>query len=149
VADVEAKHIGFDGNDLTICNDANALPLGALIAHSHTNRYRESFVYLYVISREATAEMMIIYHRGMAKEQRFQANMAQRKADNEKSWATWREKLAIGTETNCGPVIGLRGPMIEVANGGQASWFRHEQLFPVGARDTPGTLIRCGIGDPL
>jgi hypothetical protein len=144
-----AKRATFDGNDLSVCVDANELPLGALIASTYTNRYKESFVRLLVMTQETAAEMMAIYHRGMAKELRFQADMAERKINNEKDWAAWRETLIIGTETNCGPVIGLRGPMIEIANGGQATWFRREQLFPVGARDTPGTIIRCGTSDPL
>jgi hypothetical protein len=144
-----AKRATFNGNDLSVCVDANEIPLGALVARSYRNRYHESFVSLFVLSQETATEMMAIYHRGMAKELRFQADMAERKINNEKDWAAWREKLAIGTETNCGPVIGLRGPMIEIAHSGQPSWFRREQLFPVGARDTPGTIIRCGTSDPL
>jgi hypothetical protein len=144
-----AKKATFNGNDLSVCVDANEIPLGALIARSYRNRYHESFVSLFVLSQETATEMMAIYHRGMAKELRFQADMAERKINNEKDWAAWRETLVIGTETNCGPVIGLRGPMIEIAHGGQTTWFRHEQLFPVGARDTPGSIIRCGTRDPL
>jgi hypothetical protein len=48
--------------------------LGALITSSYTNRYKESFVSLVVMSEQSTAEMMAIYHRGMAKELRFQAD---------------------------------------------------------------------------
>ncbi len=144
-----AKQVTFNGNDLSVCIGADELTLGALIANSYTNRYKESFVSLFVLTPESATEMMMIYHRGMAKELRFQADMAERKANNEKSWAVWRDKLAIGSETNCGPVIGLRGPMIEVAYAGQATWYRREQLFPSGARDTPGFVIRCGTSDPL
>ena len=144
-----AKQVTFNGNDLSVCVGADDLTLGALIASTYTNRYKESFVSLFVMTQETATEMMMIYHRGMAKELRFQADMAERKINNEKNWAGWREKLAIGTETNCGPVIGLRGPMIEIANSGQATWFRREQLFPIGARDTPGTIIRCGTSDPM
>lgn len=144
-----AKQVTFNGNDLFVCVDHEEMPLGALIACSYTNRYKESFVHLFVMTKETASEMMVIYHRGMAKELRFQADMAERKINNEKDWAAWREKLTIGTETGCGPVIGLRGPMIEIAHNGQPSWFRREQLFPVGARDTPGTIIRCGTSGPL
>jgi hypothetical protein len=144
-----AKRAAFNGNDLSVCVDADELPLGALIASTYANRHKESFVRLFAMTQETATEMMAIYHRGMAKELRFQADMVERKINNEASWEAWREKLAIGTETNCGPVIGLRGPMIEIAHSGQPSWLRREQLFPVGARDTPGSIIRCGTSDPM
>jgi hypothetical protein len=59
------------------------------------------------------------------------------------AWADWRKTLAIGAESHCGPVIALRGPMVEIANAGVALWFRREALYPVGARDGFGSLISC------
>jgi hypothetical protein len=109
-----AKQATFNGNDLSVCIGADDLTLGALIASRYTNRYKDSFVYLFVMTQETATEMMMIYHRGMAKELRFQADMVERKINNETHWAAWRE-----------------------------------QLFPAGARDTPGTIIRCGTSDPL
>jgi hypothetical protein len=33
--------------------------------------------------------------------------------------AEWRSNLKIGDESNCGPVIEVRGPMIQIASGAQ------------------------------
>jgi hypothetical protein len=62
---------------------------------------------------------------------------ARRKA-TQKAWA-----LGVGAESHCGPVIALRGPMVEIANAGVALWFRREALYPAGARDGFGSLISC------
>jgi hypothetical protein len=48
--------------------------------------------------------------------------------------------MTVGTETNCGTVIQLRGPMAEIAiplsrpaiNGQHTFWSRQERLFPAG-----------------
>jgi hypothetical protein len=61
----------------------------------------------------------------------------------QKAWAEWRKTLAIGAESHCGPVIALRGPMVEIANAGVALWFRREALYPAGARNGFGSLIPC------
>jgi hypothetical protein len=67
---------------------------------------------------------------------------ARRKA-TQKAWADWRSALGVGAESHCGPVIALRGPMVEIANAGVALWFRREALYPVGARNGFGSLIPC------
>jgi hypothetical protein len=64
-------------------------------------------------------------------------------AATQKAWAEWRKTLAIGAESHCGPVIALRGPMVEIANAGVALWFRREALYPAGARNGFGSLISC------
>jgi hypothetical protein len=64
-------------------------------------------------------------------------------AATQKAWADWRMTLAIGAESHCGPVIALRGPMVEIANAGVALWFRRETLYPAGARNGLGSLIPC------
>jgi hypothetical protein len=144
-----AKKLGLGDADPAVCVDDQDRPLGALFASSYSDDYGDSYVSLFVMTKETTAEMMAIYHQVMAKELQFQKAIAERKANNERNWAAWRDKLAIGTDTNCGPVISLRGPMAEIANGEQATWFRREQLFPLGARDSGDVTIRCGLFDPL
>ncbi len=50
------------------------------------------------------------------------------------------QTMAVGTETNCGTVIQVRGPMAEVAipasrpavNGERTFWSRQDRLFPLG-----------------
>jgi hypothetical protein len=68
---------------------------------------------------------------------------AARRDATQKAWADWRKTLAIGAESHCGPVIALRGPMVEIANAGVALWFRRETLYPAGARNGFGSLISC------
>jgi hypothetical protein len=125
-----AKRATFNGNDLSVCVDANEIPLGALVARSYSNRYHESFVSLFVLSQETATEMMAIYHRGMAKELRHQADIAEQLAATDARIADWRKRLAIGTETHCGPVLEIRGPVAQVAYGTRAGWVRIERLYP-------------------
>jgi hypothetical protein len=132
-----AKQVTFNGNDLFVCVDHEEMPLGALIARSYTNRHKESFVHLFVMTRETATEMMVIYHRGMAKELRFQADMAEQLAATDARIAAWRKVIAIGTETHCGPVLDIRGPMAQVAYRTQAGWVRIERLYP------PQDAARC------
>ena len=85
-------------------------------------------------------------------EQKRQEQIRAARADQEaaakwtatqKAWADWRIALGVGAESHCGPVIALRGPMVEIANAGVALWFRREALYPAGARDGFGSLISC------
>jgi hypothetical protein len=56
--------------------------------------------------------------------------------------------MAVGTETNCGTVIQLRGPMAEIAiplsrpaiNGQRTFWSRQERLIPAGE-----AVCTCGL----
>jgi hypothetical protein len=126
----KAKQVTFNGNDLSVCVDADELPLGALIASTYTNRHKESFVRLFVMTQVTATEMMAIYHRGMAKELRFQADIAEQLAATDARIAAWRKRLAVGTETHCGPVLDIRGPVAQVAYGTHEGWVRIERLYP-------------------
>ncbi len=50
------------------------------------------------------------------------------------------QTMAVGTDTNCGTVIQLRGPMAEIAipasrpaiNGDRTFWSRQDRVFPLG-----------------
>lgn len=61
-------------------------------------------------------------------------------AEKKRQIDQFRKALDVGTETHCGTVIQLRGPMVELAippgrsPGGQSSfWLKREQLDPPGA----------------
>lgn len=77
--------------------------------------------------------------KAIAQEQYAQATASRVERDHERAEA-FRENLAIGDETNCGPVIDLRGPMAEIAvpvnrrapNGETTFWSRIERLSPAG-----------------
>jgi hypothetical protein len=52
----------------------------------------------------------------------------------------FRKAMAVGSETNCGTVIQLRGPMVEIAvpayrntpNGQSTFWSKRDRLYPIG-----------------
>lgn len=69
----------------------------------------------------------------------FQARQAARRADNvAEQWTqeAFRHDLVVGTETNCGTVIQIRGPMVEIAvppvrltpNGQSTFWSKRDVL---------------------
>jgi hypothetical protein len=60
---------------------------------------------------------------------RKDANRAMKKVE---AIEAWRKVIKVGDDTQCGFVIEVRGPMIQVALGPQAAWARLEQLFPGG-----------------
>jgi len=65
-----------------------------------------------------------------------------------KSVMAWRKTLQIGTDTFCGPVIEVRGPMIKLALNVQLpgftneAWLKSDQIFPpkYGCRNQNGRL---------
>ncbi len=69
----------------------------------------------------------------------FQAQQAARRADNvaeQRTQEAFRRDLAVGMETNCGTVIQIRGPMVEIAvppirvapNGQSTFWSKRAAL---------------------
>jgi hypothetical protein len=64
--------------------------------------------------------------------------MATAQAESDARLKRFYATMAVGTETNCGTVIQLRGPLAEVAiplsrpaiNGQRTFWSRQERLFP-------------------
>jgi hypothetical protein len=136
-----AKGVSIDEASLMICADTEDMPLGALVARSYPDRYynthRDSYVSLFILTKDAATEMMAIYHRGMARDLRAQADQIEKQAANDARIAAWRTRLTIGTETHCGPVLDVRGPMGQVAYGTQAGWVRIERLYP------PQDAARC------
>ena len=62
------------------------------------------------------------------------------RADEVARTEAFRKEIAVGIETNCGTVIQLRGPMVEIAvpayrntpNGQSTFWSKRDRLYPVG-----------------
>jgi hypothetical protein len=134
-----------------VCVRSDGTALAALFADHDSDRWGDQYVYIYMMSPKGAADMQAVYQSAMKQQQQYAEKEQQRKAELENRyraslviWAQWRKQLTIGSDTNCGPVIGLRGPMVEVANNAQALWFKREVLFPVDARSASGTFIRCG-----
>lgn len=126
-----------NGNPPLICVDAEELPVGAVFGHTSVDRYKNRYSVMFVLTQEAATEMVVMYHRGKAKELRLQADIAEKQAADERRWTDWRTKLAVGSETHCGPILELRGPVVQVAYGKQTGWVRRERLYP------PQDASRC------
>jgi hypothetical protein len=134
--------VPFDPQDLAVCISADAAPLGALIASSyHSSYHGESYVALFVMTRETATEMMAIYHQAVAQDQRLRENIAKDDAAKRLRIEAWRKTLAVGTETHCGPVLEVRGPMVQIAYRTQPGWVRIERLYPP---DDPSTCWDFG-----
>jgi hypothetical protein len=66
--------------------------------------------------------------------------MATERAEEIARTEAFRKEIAVGSETNCGTVIQLRGPMVEIAvpayrntpNGQPTFWSKRDRLYPVG-----------------
>jgi hypothetical protein len=134
--------VRFEAKDLSLCVNSDEMPLGALIASAyHSDYYGESYVALSVMTQETAAEMIAIYHQAMDREKRQSAAYAKDYAARQARIAEWRKTLAVGTETHCGPVIEIRGPMVQVAYRTQPGWVRLERLY---LPDDPSTCWDFG-----
>jgi hypothetical protein len=134
-----------------MCVRADGKALSALLATYDSDRWGDQYVHIYMMSPKGAADMQAVYQSAIKQQQQYAEKERRRQAELESRyraslviWAQWRKQLTIGSDTNCGPVIGLRGPMVEVANNAQALWFKREALFPVDARSASGVYIQCG-----
>lgn len=70
----------------------------------------------------------------LAAQQRLEAQAATREAARAEQVQAFRQSLAIGVETNCGPVIETRSDMVKVyspvSGYGNEHWLRRDELFP-------------------
>lgn len=76
--------------------------------------------------------------RLLAKEQVERSQqLAERVRQLEKEAAKLRSTLKVGTETNCGPILEIRGDLIKVyrpvASYGNEHWIRREKILPPSA----------------
>lgn len=95
-------------------------------------------------------DKLIAQEASDAKErERAQAEANRKKAENEiKRIAEWRKTLQLGSDTFCGPVIEVRGPMIKIAVRAQLpgfsneAWLKAEEIYPdnYGCRNVNGRL---------
>ncbi len=133
------------------CFSSVGAPLSGMVQIRTQDAYRRDHLAIYVLTRQATNAVLTAQFDREAREEAFRTAMERRREDNDANWAAWRRALAIGSETNCGPVIDIRGPMIEIGlpaslrntNGPAEIWLKREQLYPVGAEFYSGGLVRC------
>lgn len=140
----ETAHGAVLGGFVAIVYDTTAVNRGfatALVGKVPT----ETAIYAYRPGRIVSQAM--IEGRQDGERARLAAHAADRKVLEDR-FEEFRKAIVIGTDTNCGTVIELRGPMVEVAlpvtrtapNGQSTFWSKREALFP------PGTaLCRYGL----
>jgi hypothetical protein len=114
----------FYGMKPVICLDRVGQSLGAL-ATSKTRPMKngDAWATIILFSRKGTTDMLLAYYNG---EQR----RAELPAQKERALIAWRQALMVGDATQCGSVIELRGPMVQLASGSRTAWMRREELFP-------------------
>ncbi|MCH7344196.1 hypothetical protein LZ017_12500 [Pelomonas sp. CA6] len=87
--------------------------------------------------------------RAQAEADRKQAEIDERNRQAElKRVAEWRKTLQLGSDTFCGPVIEVRGPMIKIAvrvqlpGFGNEAWLKTHEVYPAnyGCRNVNGRL---------
>ena len=65
-------------------------------------------------------------------------------AERERGFASFRVKLAEGSQTHCGMVVGVKPKIVQVQTQIGDKWFQREQLYPQGehaCRFTNGTYV--------
>lgn len=62
--------------------------------------------------------------------------MADMQAKKQKQIAEFRKSISVGDESNCGPVIEIKGKLVKVAfavaNYGNEHWVRRDEIYPFG-----------------
>jgi hypothetical protein len=83
--------------------------------------------------RKADAEAEAVLRKAEATQQKEQAFLRNQEL---KRISAFQNKVGPGDETNCGPIIEVKGKLLKiavaVANYGSEHWIRREQLFPQG-----------------
>ncbi|MEO0689587.1 MAG: hypothetical protein AAFY51_04715 [Pseudomonadota bacterium] len=121
-----------DNSEIAINGDAGSKLFGALFGVSTPTA-------IYLFEPDLIPSREDVERKAIAQEQHAQATASSIERDHERA-EVFRENLAIGDETNCGPVIDLRGPMAEIAvpvnrrapNGETTFWSRIDRLSPAG-----------------
>jgi hypothetical protein len=120
-------------SQLTICMRSSSQSLGALLIETNKGSYDYgddshailTFLPEVVVTQarlDATAE------REAAAERKRNAALEQERIDVER----WRPTIRAGTETGCGPVLSVKGDMVEVVHyqTRDPRWFRRSELWP-------------------
>ena len=80
--------------------------------------------------------------RAAERETARQLRLAEERIENARV-ENWRRGIATGTETNCGPVLQVKGDLIEVIYryNREPRWYRSSELKP--ERDAEGSFYSC------
>lgn len=121
----------YQGNDSCNLIPQAKVNLAVLIAQEKRRKIQEEMDLTERAKAEAVAEM-----ERVRTEVARQAKEAERQAKELKLITAFRKSIADGDETNCGPVIVVKGKLVKVAsavaNYGNEHWIRRDQIFPAG-----------------
>ncbi len=119
-----------------VCMGTSQQPLGGFVAITRTLKTPVFFVrtnrtVVYAIKGESIASAATF----AAEEQERQRQQASAAAEQRRLEA-WRKTVALGTTTNCGLVIDIRGPLVQVQlpgswaapNGSKEFWIKRSEL---------------------
>jgi len=114
--------------DLAICSASPDRSLGALTV-TRDRLTRQTAIVLFAPS--AVVTQGDLDRAVVAREAEWQRRKAQEQRETDRL-PQWRENLASGSETACGPVLGTNGDMIEVVDPStrQPRWYRRGELLP-------------------
>ena len=114
--------------DLVICSASLDHSLGALTV-TRDRLTRQTAIVLFaplVVVTQGDLDRAVV-----ARETEWQRRRAQEQRETDRL-PRWRENLASGSETACGPVLGTNGDMVEVVDPRtrQPRWYRRGELLP-------------------
>lgn len=133
------------------CFDRTAQPIGVVIMRFSGGRYSPKPLAVFIMNSFGAQTTYREQSRLIAEDEALHARIEKHDADMAATVKRWRPTIQIGTDTNCGTVIQVRGPMIEVSLqpiwahelGVSQAWFKREALLPAGTRNSGGLIVRC------
>jgi hypothetical protein len=135
---------------VAVCSKDDTIVLGHMAAFIHDNTpygrtYKSQLISSLLAKTLSNTTLVMAFPGNSTASRRDIAKLdAERLAAakaREAQLAQWQNALAIGDATNCGTVIEVRGPMVEIASGSQTLWSRRDVLYPAGYRLDPSGLV--------
>lgn len=126
--------------DMTICTASPSVSLGVLTVIQDRMTGHTAIVLF--------SPRVVVTQRDLDNMERMRETVAVREMAQQRDYAArlpkWRQGLSSGSETSCGPVLGVRGEMVEVVDprDRQSRWYRRSELMPVERAD--GSANSCG-----
>lgn len=125
---------------MTICTASPSVSLGVLTVIQDRMTGHTAIVLF--------SPRVVVTQRDLDNMERMRETVAVREMAQQRDYAArlpkWRQGLSSGSETSCGPVLGVRGEMVEVIDprDRQSRWYRRSELMPVERAD--GSANSCG-----
>lgn len=120
-----------------------AHPRGGYLVAVNTSRANEMRLSLRIVDAKLVQDTGMLLAAEDRERQALRADLSERQQIADRSRQTFQSALALGAQTNCGMVIGLNGPLVEVQlpsgmslhNGSTRVFVRRDQIdIPNGMR---------------